>query len=306
MKAYTGNQPEHLSSFYNPGNAISSGFCSQFNISGLDTREHPALTETSNRNSKLAVFELYWIKHGNATLILDGGEHPLSKNHIYCISPGHCRLYYPEPGLEGFYISFSPEFIRIYSAGITVNSFNDDLNDLAGVISVNTEPEMHAGLDTIAQRMLREFTNDYNRKTELLRALLNVFLLYFSRNQSSSSNAAGYNRETELVRKFLQLLRKNFTSTKMVSDYASILCVTPNYLNRTVKRTTGLTASQHIQRHIISEAKKQARSVAVSMKEIAYNLGFDNIAHFSKFFKINCGMNFTDYKRQQLAEMIAS
>jgi AraC family transcriptional activator of pobA len=36
----------------------------------------------------------------------------------------------------------------------------------------------------------------------------------------------------------------------------------------------------------------------VSMKEIAYSLGFDNLAHFSKYFKTNGGINFTDFKRQ--------
>jgi AraC family transcriptional regulator, transcriptional activator of pobA len=34
------------------------------------------------------------------------------------------------------------------------------------------------------------------------------------------------------------------------------------------------------------------------MKEIAYSLGFDNLAHFSKYFKTNSGINFTDFKRQ--------
>jgi AraC-like DNA-binding protein len=83
----------------------------------------------------------------------------------------------------------------------------------------------------------------------------------------------------------------------MVSDYADDLCVTPNYLNRTVKKTTGYTASHHIQQQIILEAKRQATYFSTSMKRIAYNLGFDNLAHFSKFFKHNCGMNFTDFKR---------
>jgi len=35
----------------------------------------------------------------------------------------------------------------------------------------------------------------------------------------------------------------------------------------------------------------------MSMKEIAYHLGFDNLAHFSKFFKNNCGVNFTAFKK---------
>ena len=86
----------------------------------------------------------------------------------------------------------------------------------------------------------------------------------------------------------------------MVSDYAGQLCVTPNYLNRTVKKVTGFTASHHIQQQIILEAKRKAIYSSVSMKEVAYYLGFDNLAHFSKFFKNNCGMNFTDFKKSAL------
>ena len=83
----------------------------------------------------------------------------------------------------------------------------------------------------------------------------------------------------------------------MVSDYAGQLYVTPNYLNRTVKKITGFTASHHIQQHIITEAKRQAMFSLSSMKEIAYSLGFDNLAHFSKFFKTNSGMSFRDFKK---------
>ena len=86
----------------------------------------------------------------------------------------------------------------------------------------------------------------------------------------------------------------------MVIDYASQLYVTPNYLNRIVKKITGFTASHHIQQQIILEAKRKALYLSASMKEIAYSLGFDNLAHFSKFFKNNCGMSFTDFKKQAL------
>ena len=81
----------------------------------------------------------------------------------------------------------------------------------------------------------------------------------------------------------------------MVCDYASVLSVSPNYLNRTVKKVSGYTASHHIQQQIVLEAKKQAIHYGVSMKEIAYQLGFDNPSHFSKFFKCNSGMNFTQF-----------
>ena len=53
------------------------------------------------------------------------------------------------------------------------------------------------------------------------------------------------------------------------------------------------------------EAKRQAMYSQVSMKEIAYGLGFDNLAHFSKYFKTNSGINFTDFKRQAKDHLVS-
>jgi AraC-like DNA-binding protein len=125
-------------------------------------------------------------------------------------------------------------------------------------------------------------------------------MIYFSRNIKESGANTFQSREGELTRKFMNLLKSKFIQQKMVSDYAGQLCVTPNYLNRTVKKTTGFPASHHIQQQIILEAKRKAIYSTESMKEIAYELGFDNMAHFSKFFKNNCGMNFTNFKKQAL------
>ena len=84
----------------------------------------------------------------------------------------------------------------------------------------------------------------------------------------------------------------------MVSDYAKQLYVSTNYLNRVVKKITRLPASHHIQQQIVAEAKSRAMNSDVSMKEIAYSLGFDNLPHFSKFFKNNSGMSLTDFKKE--------
>ena len=96
-------------------------------------------------------------------------------------------------------------------------------------------------------------------------------------------------------------LLRDHSSKKMVCDYANELNVSPNYLNRTVKKVSGNTASHHIQQQIILEAKRHAMYSGISMKEIAYQLGFDNIAHFSKFFKSKSGMNFTNFKKEQIS-----
>ena len=97
------------------------------------------------------------------------------------------------------------------------------------------------------------------------------------------------------------LVNKNFIQNKMVNDYASDLFVTPNYLNSVVKKVTGYSASYHIQQRIILEAKRLALDPEINMKEIGYKLGYEDVAHFSKFFKINGGVNFTNFRKQLLA-----
>ncbi|MCW3111245.1 MAG: helix-turn-helix protein, partial [Segetibacter sp.] len=64
-----------------------------------------------------------------------------------------------------------------------------------------------------------------------------------------------------------------------------------------VKKTSGTPASDHIKHRIVLEAKRHAAYSDVSMKEIAYSLGFDDVAHFSKYFKNATGINFTDFKK---------
>jgi YesN/AraC family two-component response regulator len=106
-------------------------------------------------------------------------------------------------------------------------------------------------------------------------------------------------RDTELACKFMELVSRAYATKKMVADYASELMVTPNYLNQIVKRVSGFPASHHIQQYLIMEAKRQAIQSCRSMKEIAYDLGFEDLAHFSKFFKNKSGTNFSSFKKSR-------
>ena len=82
----------------------------------------------------------------------------------------------------------------------------------------------------------------------------------------------------------------------MVSDYADMLAVTPDYLNKTVKSSTGKSAKEHIQSKIATEAKRSLIFSNLSGKELAYDLGFDESAHFNNFFKKTTGLTPTEFR----------
>src|SRR5882757_8376227 len=57
-------------------------------------------------------FEIIWIRKGTGVLEVDGEGHKLQGNTIFCISPGHIRKYNLESMPEGYYVSFTLEFIQ--------------------------------------------------------------------------------------------------------------------------------------------------------------------------------------------------
>jgi AraC family transcriptional regulator, transcriptional activator of pobA len=80
--------------------------------------------------------------------------------------------------------------------------------------------------------------------------------------------------------------------------YANELFVSPNYLTDVVKKVTGHSASYHIQQRTVQEAKRLIMYDEVTMKMVASSLGFEDLSHFSKYFKKAAGMNFTDFRKR--------
>jgi AraC-like DNA-binding protein len=74
------------------------------------------------------------------------------------------------------------------------------------------------------------------------------------------------------------------------------LNVTADYLNKTVKNITGKSAKEHIQTKIIIEAKRSLLFSEISSKELAYELGFEESAHFNNFFKKITGQTPSEFR----------
>jgi len=92
------------------------------------------------------------------------------------------------------------------------------------------------------------------------------------------------------------LIEENYTTQKNVSPYAEMLDMNPSCLNELSKRTTGITAGELIRNRVIEEIKKLLFSSQLSGKEIAFQLGFDDPAYFSRFFRKYTGMTTKEFR----------
>lgn len=241
-------------------------------------------------------FEIIWQTGGDGTCRLDLERYPIKNNVIYFIPPGHMHSLQRSESATGFMISFKRDFIHLTPGISGGDNYSDLLMENSCIFEVVKENEKEV-MGNILCYLQCEFANYSLLRPDILSGWLKMFLFYLKGLTKISTARSDQTKNMELVRQFYASLEKDFLKKKMVIDYANELFISPNYLNEIVKRVSGFTASYHIQQRIILEAKRLAMYTTASMKEIAYLLGFEDIAYFSKFFKTFSGRNFRDFKR---------
>jgi len=105
-------------------------------------------------------------------------------------------------------------------------------------------------------------------------------------------------RGSAITVSFRQLLSAHYKTLKSPADYASKLNLSLSYLNETVKANTGFPVSYWIQQETMLEARRLLYYSKISIKEIAYQLGYDDPTYFSRLFKKVVGLSPGDYRRQ--------
>lgn len=198
---------------------------------------------------------------------------------------------------SGYILSFSYEFMQaaMNSSGMA-QEFH--LSSAAGKVAV---PEQDRNfISDIVARLRHEYQMNNGLKDEILRGLFQIFALYLNRI-SAEKQPPVQNRCLYHTNRFFALLDEHYATLKMPADYANLLAVSPSYLNFIIKENFGLNTSYFIQQRVLSEAKKLMSAHETTMKEVAYKLGFFDVSHFSKFFKRNTGIRFTDFRRSAAA-----
>lgn len=96
--------------------------------------------------------------------------------------------------------------------------------------------------------------------------------------------------------KFMQMVFEKNNATLSVSDYANLLKVTPNYLNKTVKSHTHRTAIDWIEIARLNLAKQMLKDKNVSIADVARLSGLEDQSYFSRFFKKKTGMSPSQFR----------
>ncbi|MBE4948500.1 AraC family transcriptional regulator [Chryseobacterium culicis] len=155
------------------------------------------------------------------------------------------------------------------------------------------EDELADEIEMLFTKIKKEIVSDYIFKYDLIRNYVLELIHYGQKLQPAATLSASNDASLRVVSLFIELLERQFPiessdqrlQLKTAKDYADRLAVHVNYLNKKLKESTGKTTTEFISDRIIQEAKILLRQTKWNVSEISYALGFEEIAHFSNFFK---------------------
>lgn len=105
-------------------------------------------------------------------------------------------------------------------------------------------------------------------------------------------------RGNMLYNDFRAMVKQHFRIIKKPSEYADQLHISLSYLNEVVKSVSGFTVSYWINNEIVLEAKRLLYYTSLAIKEISYELGYEDPAYLSRIFTNNTGMSPNAFRKK--------
>jgi AraC-like DNA-binding protein len=159
-------------------------------------------------------------------------------------------------------------------------------------------------IEYLFSQIAHEFELRDTSQEEMIRTYLKQLLIKSTRlwkNQHLDKVATEHNTDLEFFRRFTRLVDAHYKHKHSVADYADLLLVPSKTLTQKFKRMNLLQPNEVIKNRIILEAKRLLAYTAMSSKEIAYELGYDDPAYFSRLFFIKTGDTPSGFRTKYLS-----
>ncbi|WP_221409114.1 helix-turn-helix domain-containing protein [Reichenbachiella versicolor] len=153
-------------------------------------------------------------------------------------------------------------------------------------------------ISSCLSQMINEQMSSSAYKYDILKANLILVLAHLSRIYSQSK-LESEPKQNKVILEFETLIEKHYMSIRLVNEYADMLYMTPQNLNRVCKNITGLTASELINKKILLETKRFLIYTDNSIEEIAYTFNFYDNSYFTKYFKKATGLTPKQYRKEK-------
>jgi AraC family transcriptional activator of pobA len=240
---------------------------------------------------RLNYYSLIWIQKGKGKVKVDFSEYDFLENQLLAFAPYQPFMLSSDGSIEGKVIHFHPDFFCIMKHHDEVACNGVLFNNIYEPPYVLIDGAAKATFNMVLEQMKIEMQNPALAQYELLISYLKIFLITASRlkkeQQPKESAPIEENTAPFILQNLKYFIEQNFKTKHSASDYADLLNISPKALAKITKNHFNKTLTNLIAERIIIEAKRELYLTNKPVKEIAYELGYDDEHYFSRFFKTN-------------------
>lgn len=243
-------------------------------------------------------YEIVWLKKGSGNHFIDTINYQYSGSVLFMLSPGQLHRIHPKEKAEGYVIKFLPSLFS------DTKDLDEYLVKTGLFDNIQSEPvikltaSVHSVLEDVLKKMETEFNANEDDKEKIMLAYLKILITHISRLKkiNASQQLAITDINFSLFQKYKTQVEIRFRSEHSVQAYANILTTQARTLNSLSKKYVNKTAGDIIADRLVLEAKRELYYNTKSIKEIGFELGFDDPAYFTRFFKKHVGVSPQEYK----------
>ena len=279
----------------------------QFN-SGKSTRSGIEIIELSNLykiDSKLnhdpasphrvEFYGLLYIASGTGKHFIDFNYYPVKTGNFIFVQKNQVQAFDFTNQPQGWIILFTDDYFSELQSNIRLPSIMpNNLTSLYNPVISISEP-----LKSSCEALLNEISIEQKSKDSdglLMQLIFSALFIKVMKEISQSKSKNLSDTRSKKFYDFIRLVEDRSITSREANDYASLLNMTYKSLNEICKLASGKTAKQLIDLETILEAKRKLAVENIQVQALAYDLGFDEVTNFVKYFKRHTTLTPSQFK----------
>jgi AraC-like DNA-binding protein len=248
-------------------------------------------------------YKVILIRKGKGQVTFDTAKYDFSENCLI-----RFPIYQPfqidaDGPIDGILLQFHPDFFWNHKCDVELTSKQVLFKSIGEIPLIKISQEEMAQLLSPLDHLLSELNGDRLGRYDIAISWVKIFMIYASRikMERSATYSEALPEVHYIVRELINAVEQHFHHKHRPADYAKLLNVTVKTLNRMAKQHLEKTVGDMISDRIITQARHELYLSDKPVKQIALELGFHDVAYFSRFFKQRAAVS-PDVYRKSLRE----
>lgn len=263
---------------------------------------HNADWNWKNVNSPFT--RLYYVTEGSAQIELPDGIYTLSPKHMYfipafTIHTNICKSNFVHYYLHIYEDHYSDnDWLDHWKFPVEIEATDLDLALFKRLCEINphmtlqkSDPTTYDNNPTLMQNLIKNRQRAFCDKVESRGIVFQLLSRFFKQGQSKIE------MEDNRIAKTVLYIRKHLNEAIELEKLAEISCLSKGHFIRLFKKELGTTPLQYINQKKIEKAQLLLITEELAVKEIAFQLAFEDYSYFNRLFKKTTGVTPQEYRR---------